>query len=458
VTKILITTSAGRAMSAWEHQLGNIAILISTIKTLRELIPDAKISTTLQLSESFCKRQGIKSPHDEVFWEGGYIRTLASLMDLLRCSLWAFLRRFLRLDIGILVRGKRLREYALTDVVLDLAGDSYSSDSVDWIHLLRCSAELLSARLLGKPVICLAVSPGPFYPRLILLLARFTLNRATLITTREQLSNEYLQEIGVKKELLVTTACPAFLFEPAPQERAKEILLHEGVDESDRPLVGVTLAGYNLYSYHTWGIPPTFKDLSSYVPAVKYLLDELKVNVVLIPHVYRTNQWTGEFIHGPDYVILQHLYQLVGGDKYSGRLKLMDGMYSASEIKSVIGQLDLFVTGRLHAGIAALSQTVPTVLLAYGRKHYGVAKLLSQERYVCTGRDPEETISAVRTAWENREEIRKSLQVRLVRVKELANLSFEIVKEIASLDEEEKNHIPKETSDGWTRRGELAQS
>ena len=432
MTKVLITTSAGRSMSAWEQQLGNTAILISTTRMLKEHILDAEISTTLQLSESFCKKQGIKSLHDEVFWKGGYIRTPASFMDLLRCSLWAFLRRFLRLDIGILVRGKRLREYALTDVVLDLAGDTYSSDSVGWIHLLICSAELLSARLLGKPVICFAVSPGPFYPRLILLLARFTLNRATLITTREQLSNEYLQEIGVKKELLVTTACPAFLFEPASQERAKEILLHEGIDKSDRPLVGVTLAGYNLYSYHTWGIPPTFKDLSSYAPAVKYLLDELKANVILIPHVYRTNQWTGEYIHGPDYVILQHLYQLVDGDKYNGRLKLMDGMYSASEVKSVIGQFDLFVAGRLHAGIAALSQAVPTVLLAYGRKHYGVAKLLNQERYVCTGRDPEETTSVVRDAWENREEIRKSLQGRLVRVKELANLNFEIVKDIVT--------------------------
>lgn len=429
MTRILITTSAGRAMDACEHQLGNTAIVISTIKMLKERIPNAEISTTLQLSESFCKRQGIKSLHGEVFWKGGYIRTLASLMDLLRCSIWGFLRGFLRLDIGILVRGKRLREYALTDVVLDLAGDSYSSDSVGWIHLLRCSAELLSARLLGKPVIIFAVSPGPFHPKPILLLARFTLNRATLITTREQLSNEYLQEIGIRKGLLVTTACPAFLFEPASQERAKEILLHEGIDESDRPLAGVTLAGYNLYSYHTWGIPPTFKDLSSYAPAVKYLLDELRANVILIPHVYRTNQWTGEYIHGPDYVILQHLYQLVDGDKYSGRLKLMDRMYSASEIKSVIGQLDLFVTGRMHAGIAALSQAIPTVLLAYGRKHYGVAKLLNQERYVCTGRDPEEIISAVRDAWKNREEIKKLLEKKLIEVKGLALLNAKLVKE-----------------------------
>lgn len=429
MTKILIMGLSATVMSKMEEQLGNAAICISTIRILKEAITDAEIYTSLQLSENFCKDHEIKSLHDEVFWKYNYANILQSFVDLLRCGFWRLFRKTLRVDIEMLTRGKKLQEFASADIIIDLGGELYSSDNNPWLRLMKHSAELLTARLLGKPVIIFAVSYGPFHPRLILLLARFTLNRATLITTREQLSNEYLQEIGVKKELLVATACPAFLFEPASQERAKEILLHEGIDKSNRPLVGVTLAGYNLYSYHTWGIPPTFKDLSSYAPAVKYLLDELKANVILIPHVYRTNQWTGEYIHGPDYVILQHLYQLVDGDKYSGRIKLVNGAYSASEIKSVIGQLDLFVTGRLHAGIAALSQAIPTVLLAYGRKHYGVAKLLNQERYVCTGRDPEEIISAVRTAWENREEIRKMLLEKLVTVRELAKLNAKLVKE-----------------------------
>ena len=306
--KVLITSSAAKGMGAWEHQLGNAAILISTIKGLREFIPDAEIATEIQLSEKFCKSYGIRSLRHKVFWESSYIRILETLIDLVRCSIWRFLQKFLRLNLGILIRGKKLKQYASADVILDLAGDSYSSDSVGWLHLVRRSAELLIFRLLGKPVVFFATSPGPFHPRAILLLARFVLNRLTLITTREQLSNDYLRKIGVKKDLVVTTACPAFLLKPASPRRAKEIFSREGIDGSKRPLIGVTLAGYNLYSYHTWDIPPTFKDLSSYAPAIKYLLDELKANVILIPHVYRTNRWTGEHIHGSDYVILQHLY------------------------------------------------------------------------------------------------------------------------------------------------------
>lgn len=434
MTKILIITSASKSMDAWEQQLGNAAILISTVRMLRQFIPDAEISTSIQLSESFCRTHGIKSLSDEVFWKLSRPIMLKFLIDLLRCSLWRLLRKSLGLNAGILIEGNRLKEYLNADMIIDFSADSYSSDSVPWFLIVKHSVELLTARLLGKPVIILAASPGPFYPKPILVLARFTLNRMSLITTREQLSNDYLQKIGVNRKLMVATACPAFLFKPASRERAKEILLHEGINENDRPLIGVTLAGYNLYSYRTWDIPPSFKDLSSYAPVLEYLLDELKAHVILLPHVYRTNQWTGERIHGPEYVILRHLYQLVDGGKYKGRLKLIEGAYSSSEVKGVIGQLDLFVTGRLHAGIGALSQAVPTVLLAYGHKHYGIAKLLDQKKHVCSGRDAEETISAVRDAWENREEIKGLLQERLIRVRQLANLNFEMVREIVDLN------------------------
>jgi colanic acid/amylovoran biosynthesis protein len=429
MTRILVITSAGKATGAWERQLGNAAILISLAQALKRHISDAEISTSIQLSENFCRNYGVTSLRHDAFWKLNRSIIIQSVLDLIRCSLWYLLRKSLKLEARWLVKGTKLREYFKAEIILDVSGDTYS-DNIRWYTLAKHSVELLTMRLLGKPVLVFAASPGPFSPKPKLLLARFTLNRVTLITTREQLSNDYLQKIGVNKNLIVTTACPAFLLQPAPKERAKEILLGEGIDENNRPLIGVTLAGYNLYSYRTWDIPPSFSDLASYAPAVKYFLDDVKAQVILLPHVDRINQWTGEHIHGPDYVILKHLYQLVNGDKYNGRIKLIEGAYSSSQAKGIIGQLDLFISGRLHAGIGALSQTVPTVLLAYGHKHYGIAKLLDQERYVCDGRDAEETLSIVRDAWENRERIKRLLRERLVRVRELVNLNFAIVKQI----------------------------
>jgi len=182
------------------------------------------------------------------------------------------------------------------------------------------------------------------------------------------------------------------------------------------------------------------------------LLNDLKANVVLLPHVYRVNPWTGEMIHGPDWLILSHLYKLAhGGDRSQGRITLIDGAYAPSEAKSVIGQFDLYVSGRLHAGAAGLTQGVPTVYLAYGHKHFGFAELFGQERYVYGGSDSERIVSLVNEAWEKREQIAAVLRERIPRVQELAKLNFRIVKDIVELDDKTRVRIPRETVASWIR-------
>jgi polysaccharide pyruvyl transferase WcaK-like protein len=51
---------------------------------------------------------------------------------------------------------------------------------------------------------------------------------------------------------------------------------------------------------------------------------------------------------------------------------LLRGDYGASEIKSVIGECDFMIASRMHACIAALSQGIASVGLAYSRKFAGV--------------------------------------------------------------------------------------
>lgn len=451
-TKILIISLC----ATMEDQLGNIAIFIPTIRMLKRFIPNVEISTTLELSKSFCDDYGITSINDRKVRGGGTSYSLiqrcfiviGSLFDLLRCGLWKLVQKILRLNFKTLIRGKKLKKYNDADVIIDFSGDIYG-DNTNVQRFVKHSLDILTARLLGKPVIMFAQSPGPFSTRLRLFLAKFVLNKVSLITTREPMSTALLQKIGIEKVPIITAACPAFFLESASKEKVEVVLSKENIDINKRPLIGVTLCGYNLRSNRTWDIPTSFSDLWSYVLMIKYLLDELKGNVLLIPHVYRTNKWTGEQIHGPDWLILRYLFQMVNGDIYGNKLKLVNGIYTTSEMKGLIGQCDLFISGRMHAGIAALSQGIPTVLLAYGHKHFGIARLLGQEEYVYGGTDPKEIVSIVKKAWENREEISEALQENLTEVKELVNLNFKIVKEIIKLDKEERDHISEEKVAAW---------
>jgi colanic acid/amylovoran biosynthesis protein len=262
-----------------------------------------------------------------------------------------------------------------------------------------------------------------------------------------------LRDLGVKVPI-ITTACPAFLLKPAPNSRVKEIMQLEGIGGSSKPIIGITLAGYNLYSKQTWDVPETLEDLALYIPAVRFLLDELDAQVVLIPHVYRTNPWTGQLIQGPDYVILKTLNQMVCKDSGTQKLRIVEGTYSPAEVKGLIGKLDLYISGRLHAGVAAFSQQVPTVLLAYGHKHFGFAKMLGQERCVWQpSMGPDGLLAVVRQAWEDRENIVAELHKRVPFVKELAELNVKILRDIVSLDEESVVRFSKTLVDRWKSMG-----
>ncbi len=457
MSKILIIgLTGGGEVGHYERQLGNAAILIPMIKLLRSYIPDAEILTTIQLTDNFCITHGINTvPNPKILPRyDSAIKALISFIDLFRTSLWRYLKNLLHLNVKILIRGNKLERFANSDVILDFNGDIFPSDTHP-IRVLIEALEIVTIKQLGIPVVEFVSSPGPFNTWFTRAISKFMFNKISVFTNREPVSFELLKQIGITKPI-VNTACPGFLLEPASVQRSKEILRKENVDVNTGSLIGVTLCGYNLISQRTWGKPKNFDDLLLFVPMLKYLLDDLNANVFLLPHVYRTNPYTyaRELIDGPDHDILLNLFKMVDGDKYNGRLRLIEGKYTSPEAKSIIGQCDMYISGRLHAGVAALSQAIPTVLLAYGHKHRGFASLLHQQKYVYEGKDAEELKFLVKNAWENRVETARVLREKMIRVKELVHLNFEIVKEIIDLDEKERSHIPMEKLAAWIKRGE----
>ena len=126
-------------------------------------------------------------------------------------------------------------------------------------------------------------------------------------------------------------------------------------------------------------------EMSSYVKLevmseiVEYLVEKLNATVVLIPHDKQPVI--------DDMVLAREI--LRRAKKRKG-VRLITGDYSASELKAVIGQCDLFIGGKAHANVAATSMHVPTVAIPYSHKFYGIMRLLGQESYVCDGFTVEE--------------------------------------------------------------------
>jgi len=446
--RIFITGSCSSALGNWEHQLGNAAILIGLLTSIHKYLPDVIVTTKYQLSKGFSGTYRIQSLYLEPTKGFKAYRMLITLYNLFLSIIWFFFWRILRLDIKFLRSTRLLNTYYNADIIIDLSGDTYG-DNIPFKNFVKHSLELITARFLEKPIVSLANSPGPFSGKFKKFIARITFNNISLITTREPISADLLCSIGVKTPI-VTTACPAFLLEPVQEYKLKEILQKEGIEEEYKPTVGFTLGGYNLYSKPTWDTPESLEDLQLYVPTLKFLLEELHAQVVLIPHVYRMDPFSGQMIQGPDYIILKNLSRIISKDVEYKNLKIIEGTYSPQEVKGLIGKMDLYISGRLHAGVAALSQCVPTVLLSYGHKHFGFAKLLNQEKYVWEpSMGPDGLLTIVKQIWENKERVTDELHKRVPLIKELAELNIKILKDILDLDKELRVCLPNKLLDNW---------
>jgi polysaccharide pyruvyl transferase WcaK-like protein len=72
------------------------------------------------------------------------------------------------------------------------------------------------------------------------------------------------------------------------------------------------------------------------------------------------------------------------------RVRIVTGDYNAHELKGIIGQCDFFIGSRMHSCIAALSQGIPCVGIAYSRKFEGVFDSVGMGAWVVDARDSAE--------------------------------------------------------------------
>jgi colanic acid/amylovoran biosynthesis protein len=96
------------------------------------------------------------------------------------------------------------------------------------------------------------------------------------------------------------------------------------------------------------------------------------------------------------------------------------------ELKWVIGRTQFFIGSRMHACIAALSQCVPAVGLAYSAKFLGVFESAGVGRTIVDLRkcDAAEVVASVARAWMQRTELRGELQERVASLQSMVPETF----------------------------------
>jgi colanic acid/amylovoran biosynthesis protein len=343
---------------------------------------------------------------------------------LLLLAIIARLIPFRRLGKKMIARNFWLSRVADADIVASMAGGDSFSDIYGLGRLLYVSLPQFLALILGKKMVVLPQTIGPFKSAVAKTIAKTILRRAVLIYSRD------LEGVVETRELIGSSETDervrfcydvGFVLDPVkPKNMGFQL---DNRKEKERPVVGLNVSGLLYmggYSRNNmFGLKIDYKE---FIPdLIDFMIGKNNATVMLVPHVFGSD---GE----SDSVVCQEVYSFLN-ERYDGRLLIASGEYNQSEIKYVIGLCDFFIGSRMHACIAALSQNVPTVSIAYSSKFIkvmqtiGVADLVADPRKL----EKEEIFRVIGDAFEHKARFRGYLEKTMPQVKKtVLNLFNEV--------------------------------
>ncbi|MBR2215090.1 MAG: polysaccharide pyruvyl transferase CsaB [Selenomonadaceae bacterium] len=256
------------------------------------------------------------------------------------------------------------------------------------------------AKMVGTPIMLYAQGIGPIYGRIARGLMSWLGNRVNLITVRDHGSLEELDSLKITKPHIECTADPVLAISAADLDTGTNILRAAGV-VTDKATVGI--------SVREWKDWQRYKEVIASVSDT--IVRELKAQVVFLPMQY------------PDDVKAAEDIAAFATEK----TVVLRSEYSTMELLSLVGNMDLMVSIRLHALIFAGVMGIPMVGLSYDPK---IDRFLDSigEKPVGTleGITGKMLMAEIRRKWQRREEFRAQNAALFGELRKLAAKNAEL--------------------------------
>lgn len=303
------------------------------------------------------------------------------------------------------------------DIVASIAGGDSFSDIYGMGRFYYVTLPQILCIILGKEILQLPQTYGPFNKSITKIISKFILKRSCSIFSRDyqgvQQVKELLNNKNVESKVMFSYDV-GFIVEPKITNKAD--IDYFNTMSSEKPLVGLNVSG--LLYMGGYSRQNMFKFIVDYKVLINVLIEKIiakwKANVILVPHVF------GELHLNPesDQAICGQIYESYKGI-YGKNIFYPNGKYNHREIKYIIGKCNFFLGSRMHACIAAISQNIPTVSIAYSKKFIGVMETVGMTPYIADPRvmKIDEILQVIETAWKKKEEIREKLEIIIPQVK-----------------------------------------
>jgi polysaccharide pyruvyl transferase WcaK-like protein len=296
-----------------------------------------------------------------------------------------FLRRALR-DFSPWIEA-----VAAADVVGDVRGGDSFSDIYGLKRFVLAFLPVWSVLLIRGSMVQFPQTYGPFRSPLARWMGRYILRRSSVVVARDTRSQAVAQELIGPGRTVGLSPDVAFSLEAVRPDRVRTEPPLEG--PAPAGVVGINVNGLMWHGGYTrdnmFGLQLDYPQyLRRLVPA---LLEAQPGEVWLIAHTFAPD---GDVESDPD---AGRLLRDSLPSSLQSRVRLVSHPYDPYEIKGVIGRCDFFVGSRMHACIAALSQGVPCVGVAYSMKFGGVFASVGMGGWVIDGREVEVATAVERT-------------------------------------------------------------
>jgi polysaccharide pyruvyl transferase WcaK-like protein len=342
---------------------------------------------------------------------------------LLWIALLALLYRFSPFEVwraALRRRNPWIKTVAEAVLVGDIRGGDSFSDIYGLRGFLLASLPILTVIWVRGSIVLFPQTYGPYKHWLARAVARSILRRSSCILSRDQDSMETVRQLIGSTDRLRFCPDVAFALEPVrPSVPAIDPPLSSS---ATGPLVGLNVNGLIYNGGYTrrnmFGLKLDYRAMLGRL--VDALLKDDSVQILLVPHTF-----------GPaddvesDPQACREVRNALSAENQQ-RVHLVTYDYDQHEIKGVIGLCDFFVGSRMHSCIAALSQGIPTLGVAYSKKFKGVFESVDAGDWVIDGRtiDADAAVKDVLSYFRRRNEMRAALAGKPERARFLLRDTF----------------------------------
>lgn len=333
---------------AGTYNLGCEAIVRGTVYVFRKIFPEASF---IYYSENACQdREVLKNLNIE-------IKQIIKRRVLIKRCVNKVLR-MVGINYQFLYENYKniINE---VDCIISIGGDIYTIPRFvfkkrKYLYYNRLIHFGEKVKKRNKKLIIYGASIGPFGNRKeAQIYFANHLKKVDLIISRDKETISYLEYLGVRNNVMFMPD-PAFYL-------SENLCKREGLNN----LIGLNLSGLSIQE--TYG-EFSEKSIIQFADIVEKIIEKTQCNILLISHVFSKNKIDN------DYFVLNKIMEFVG-EEYKNNINLTTSK-SFLELKNEITDCRIVISARMHCAINALSEGIPTILLAYSKKAKGMGEFV----------------------------------------------------------------------------------